>query len=129
MKLFRTMTYYFWILGILLLSLACIPEESVENDLDQRVLSEWKRHEEIVEGVIEGTLPEQAIPLEDFQRSCLFFQELTGINARIDFPYVGGAVSTADTPEDLKRWRAWFQQNKHRLYWDERSSTVKTHAQ
>ena len=116
---------YFFLGAIFIFLVSCRPHEGAKMYLDKKAVSVWNHHEEIVEGVIEGELPAGAVPLVDFQTSCFFFQELTGIPARIDFPYVGGAVSTDKTPEDLKRWRAWFKDNKHLLYWDEQNNSVR----
>ena len=113
-----------WATCLFAFVLACSADDNVEDNIDQRVFSEWKRHEDIVEGTMRGDPPVGIVPLEDFHKSCYFFQEITGIPARIDFPYVGGAVSAEKTPEDLEKWRAWFSHNKHRLYWDKTRGTV-----
>jgi hypothetical protein len=55
----------------------------------------------------------------------LFFNRVTGIISHSG----GGAAGAFDpTREDYSNWKKWLRKNKDRLYWDEKSQTVKVTA-
>ena len=87
--------------------------------VDPRVEHVWLEHEQTVE----KALGNEPISLDEFDEACLFFQNLTGIPARVELNYLG-AMPTHHTPEDLLLWREWYEDHKYKLYWNERTGTV-----
>ncbi len=77
----------------------------------------WNKNIETVERAIAGE------GLDDFEASCIFLQELTGIKAKVDGSYVG-SMPYSGTRDSVREWKAWYRVNQSRLYWDEGSARV-----
>lgn len=51
-----------------------------------------------------------------------FLEEITTIKADVLYHYSGAEPKTNS---DLNQWKNWYNNNKHRLYWDKTEQTVK----
>jgi hypothetical protein len=83
------------------------------------VESLWKHHELAVQRAIEGDQKG-----DEFGDACLFFEVVASISVRANI-FTLGHAPRPETRADLELVRAWYEANRHRLYWDERSRTVK----
>lgn len=104
-----------FLLGIALW-LSC---RSVGPLIHTRVDQVWKYHEQVFAAAIEGPSDE-----DQFLATCKFFEELTGIQLHLEF-FTMGALPTPESREDLRVLRAWYMENRARLYWDEAESRIK----
>lgn len=108
-------------LGILIiLILISCQEREPDTEARTRAQREWEQHQKVIEGAIAGKFS-----AEDFEEAAEFFTRLTGLPAQLSFSYVG-ALPTEDTERDLELWQRWYDQNKHRIYWDEATDSVKS---
>lgn len=80
----------------------------------------WKSHESVVAQAVRG----EEHDTDQFVRSVDFFREVAGIEIRVEI-YTMGYMPTAETSEDLKLVRAWFEANGDRLYYDQDTRTVR----
>lgn len=79
----------------------------------------WKGHDSVVAQAVRG----EEHDTDQFVRSVDFFREVAGIEIRVEI-YTMGYMATAETSEDLKLVRAWFEENGDRLYYDHDTGTV-----
>jgi hypothetical protein len=93
---------------------------SAEKD-DHRVESEWRRHEQVLIDLHDG----KDIRAADFNEACLFFSELTDIEIPSNHDLFIDCYPTEDSPKALEPLRNWYSRNRHRLYWDDKTKSVK----
>jgi hypothetical protein len=87
--------------------------------IDARVDSLWKHHEQAVQRAIEANQKG-----DEFGDARLFFEVVAGITVRANI-FTLGHAPVPETRADLELVRAWYKTNRRRLYWDEKSRTVK----
>src|SRR6185503_8227407 len=90
-----------------------------ERLIDRRASIVWENNESTFVRALQGHQKN-----DDFDRACTFFERLTGIHLHLNF-YTFGVLPTPETDQDLRLIRAWYRENKYRLYWDEATKTVK----
>lgn len=66
----------------------------------------------------------ESISLDRVYESREFLIEITGITYELEKPFDMPAFPPEKT---LKDWRAWYETNKDRLYWDEKEKKIKVH--
>lgn len=91
-------------------------ERKADNNTARR---EWSRNEAILTEAVKGK-----INTDRFQKSVLFFYELTGISVHGEgTPF--GYLPNERTKDDLVRLREWCKQHCDEIYWDEAAQEVK----
>jgi hypothetical protein len=96
--------------------------DSPEGDPHVKAIEVWQHNERIVVLALAGiTVNDQ------FEEACLFFKDVTGIQIRGDATYLGW-LPNRHTKEDLRRIRAWYQENSGRLYWEKSHQKVRVGA-
>ena len=108
----RNLKFFFLIFTIGALSIACFLDAT-------RIEREWNRNRGIIEDSVAGTATRV-----EFEKAHRFFFNLTGIAAPVGSDYVG-TFPIPETLDTLRVWDLWYQQNRHRLRWDDENSTVK----
>jgi hypothetical protein len=104
---------------IALSSPGCRKKDVVTPVVDARAAAVWGNNEKIFEKALNGHWEN-----DEFDRACVFFEDLTGIEIHVNYSTLG-LLPTEETPQDLVRIRDWYKMNKNRLYWDEATGTVK----
>lgn len=94
-------------------------DENESSHLDPKATEIWHKHELVFAKALRGSQKD-----DDFERACLFFEQVTGLKIHANF-FTLGVLPTPETERDFVKIKAWYQENKHRLYWDESTSTVK----
>ena len=90
------------------------------SESHQKALSEWKRNEKIIE-----TAVKQGKSSEDtYLQANIFFYDVTGI-AMSGNATTFGLVPDEHTAKDLERIKKWCSMHCQKLYWDEKSNSVK----
>jgi len=93
------------------------PKES--SALDSRAIAVWHEHEVVFRAALNGHQED-----DKFDQACLFFEKTTGLHMHVNY-FTLGILPTSETDQDLVRIQAWYEANKHRLYWDESTHAVK----
>jgi hypothetical protein len=88
--------------------------------VDARAARIWHEQEVVFKkAALEGSLKN-----DEFDRACLFFEQITGLEMHANLSTLG-ALPTAETVHDLERIQAWYKINAYRLYWDEAARKVR----
>lgn len=125
MILFHRLSFkwsYFWgCLGALPLAVCLLgcSTSTTSSAANRRALEVWKKHETAVEHAVKGKQRN-----DEFGEACLFFEQLTGISIHANI-FTLGYAPEPEAKNDLKLIRAWYRENRERLYWDETAGTVK----
>jgi hypothetical protein len=90
-----------------------------EREARERALVEWRRNEAAVERSLHGPSV-----VEDFEQATMFFWKLTGISIRSELTPLG-FFPNRYTAQDLERVKKWCRRNCDRIYWDEKSQSVR----
>jgi len=94
---------------------------SIESSPDQKARELWLRNEAVLENVLSG----REVDPDDYTRAIDFFNTTTGIKAREFNTMIGGRLPSEHLVEDLEAWRAWYEENKKVIYFDEESKRVR----
>lgn len=102
-------------IGILLLLVTC---NAFSQNEDKKACKAFEEKITLVENFyndIEG----YSLELES---ATVFLAELTKITPETNYSYKGlGTLSVSD----LTDWKLWYKENKHLLYWDNKSQSIK----
>ena len=85
----------------------------------REIARHWEANERVLLRILEGKRFD-----ESYETAVEFFEETTGIAATDRQTFVGRLPSQT-LAEDLKKWRAWYEQHKDSLYWDSDSSRIR----
>jgi hypothetical protein len=89
------------------------------DHLDPKAVAVWHKYERDFEKGVNGDQGNN-----EFDKACLFFEQTTGLTMHVNDSTIG-TLPTPESRQDLVRIRAWYKNNKARLYWDESTRTVK----
>jgi hypothetical protein len=106
-------------LGLLMVLFWTCASPPVEVQPDPRAIRAWHVHESNLASAVAGISVN-----DDFDEACLFFEQLTGISVHANLSTIG-ALPTEETRQDLEKIRRWYKENKHRLYWDASTNSVR----
>jgi len=84
-----------------------------------RASLEWNRNMEVLDRAISGG----AIHGDEFEKACLFFDDLTPIQVRTNCGTLG-CFATEETEEDAAKLKQWYAANRGRLRWSEQQHRV-----
>lgn len=107
------------VLALLILSTSCGRRAQIDPADAAKAEALWQQHENAVVRALHGVSRG-----EEFAEASLFFHQLTGIQIHGDGSFVGW-LPTAGAEQDLQRLRLWHRWNQGRIYWDEKSHSVK----
>lgn len=80
----------------------------------------WREHERVIVDAAQG----RHVGSNELWDASLFFWRLTGIDVPSDHSSVIDAIPNKRTGLAAEPLRRWYQENKYRLYWDEKSGEV-----
>ncbi|HEY7214040.1 MAG TPA: hypothetical protein VIC28_05380 [Thermoanaerobaculia bacterium] len=113
----------FTLVGFCLLALcifhACRQRDYREGDRHAKAEVIWREHESALRRAVEGALLN-----DEFADACEFFRKVAGIEIRGDGSHIGW-IPNENTRADLEKVHDWYEENGARLYWDDRSQSVK----
>ena len=93
---------------------------SARAELREEAWRHWSHNEELLRRLVAG----EKVDRDEFVSAVSFFERTTGIPSRHSRSFVG-PLPNANLDEDLEHWRAWYNKNKARLYWDPAAGDVK----
>lgn len=79
----------------------------------------WRKQEQVVVRALRGHQQD-----DEFERAVAFFADLTGIEIDVKI-FTLGMLPGPNTKRDLQKVRTWYTTNKNRLYFDEKTLSVK----
>lgn len=102
-----------WILILLIFS-SC----TLSKCHDEKACTFFEEQLSITKKAIEG----EQVDVGQINNAILFFENITSISSESSGNYLG---RFSPIKEDYKRWKSWYDKNKHQLYWDGKSEKVK----
>lgn len=81
----------------------------------------WQAQEDVIDRAARG----EKIDLVQFEKACLFFEDVAGISVPGEHSPVIDWYATEETKNALPVIRQWYRKNGDRLYWDYATQSVK----
>src|SRR5688500_6420729 len=109
-------------LSIIVSTLGCAQEALNQSSIDpqfKKIDSAFQNHFMVLDTYISDTTSD---PSGRRMESIHFMERATGINATGDYTFIG---KDAFTKKNLESWHNYFNENRDKLVWDNKTKTVR----